>query len=340
MALDESRMLMLGAQILLGFQFQAPFQNAFFHLLPVEKVIELVVLCFMVLVVGLLIAPTARHRIVEQGEATASINRFITRISLITLAPFALALGLDLGIAGTRIGGPWIGAIAGALGGLAALGFWYGPMVLRDKEVEAMPTSNEKTPAAVKIDYALTEARVVLPGAQALLGFQLAIILTTGFAELPSVEKALHGIALGCVALATVLLITPAAYHRIVYGGADVPEFYHVASRFLLAATVFLALGLAADIQVVTSKISESERLANLFAAIAATMLFGLWHLWPWWWRRAQTRQSTGRSPKVRQAPTMMIWCATSGAMRSALGPLLRDNRHDHTFATGLRFKL
>jgi len=276
MALDESRMLMLGAQILLGFQFQAPFQNAFFHLLPVEKVIELVVLCLMVLVVGLLIAPSARHRIVEQGEAMASINRFITRISLFTLAPFALALGLDLGIAGTRIGGPWIGAIARALGGLAALGFWYGPMVLRDKEAEAMP-SNEKTPTAAKIDYALTKARVVLPGAQALLGF---------LAELPSVDKALHGIALGCVALATVFLIAPAAYHRIVYGGADVPEFYHLASRFLLAATVFLALGLAADIHVVTSKITESEPLANLFAAVAAAMLLGLWHLWPWW-RRA-----------------------------------------------------
>lgn len=149
-----------------------------------------------------------------------------------------------------------------------------------------MPTSNEKAPTAAKIDYALTEARVVLPGAQALLGFQLAIVLTTGFAELPSVEKALHGIALGCVALATVLLITPAAYHRIVYGGAEVAEFYRVASRFLLAATVFLALGLAADVHVVTSKITESERLANLFAAVAAAMLFGLWHLWPWW-RRA-----------------------------------------------------
>ena len=56
-----------------------------------------------------------------------------------------------------------------------------------------MPTSNEKTPAAAKIDYALTEARIVLPGAQALLGFQFAIVLTAGFAELSSVEKALHG---------------------------------------------------------------------------------------------------------------------------------------------------
>jgi hypothetical protein len=42
-------------------------------------------------------------------------------------------------------------------------------MVSRDKEAEAMSTSNAKIPAAAKIDYALTEARVVLPGAQALL---------------------------------------------------------------------------------------------------------------------------------------------------------------------------
>lgn len=284
-ALDESRMLMLGAQILLGFQFQAPFQDAFSQLLPTEKTIELFVLCLMIFVVGLVIAPSARHRLVEHGEATASINSFITRASAITLAPFALALGLDLGLAGSRIGGPWIGAAAGTLGGLTALALWYGPIIFREQEAKAMPTSNEKTPAAAKIDYALTEARIVLPGAQALLGFQFAIVLTTGFAELSSAEKALHGIAIGCVALATVLLIAPAAYHRIVYGGSAVPRFYHVASRFLLVATIFLAVGLAADIHVVTSKITKHEVLAHVLAAVAALTLFGLWHLWPWWTR-------------------------------------------------------
>jgi hypothetical protein len=76
-ALDESRTLMLGAQILLGFQLQAPFQSAFVSLMWHEKAIEVAVLCIMVLVLGLLIAPSARHRIVEQGEATAGINRFI-----------------------------------------------------------------------------------------------------------------------------------------------------------------------------------------------------------------------------------------------------------------------
>jgi hypothetical protein len=63
-ALDELRMLMLGAQILLGFQFQGPFQSAFSDLGSREKAIEVIVLCIMVVVVALLIAPSARHRIV------------------------------------------------------------------------------------------------------------------------------------------------------------------------------------------------------------------------------------------------------------------------------------
>jgi hypothetical protein len=172
-ALDESRTLMLGAQILLW--------------LPAASA---AVLCILVLVLGLLIAPSVRHRIVGQGEATAGINQFITRVSSATLFPFAIALALDLVIAGTRIAGHWTGAAAGIAGALVAIGFWYGPLI-KDKEPDAsMPDPNEKTSTAAKIDYVLTEARVVLPGAQAILGFQLAIVLTSGFAELPKLRAA------------------------------------------------------------------------------------------------------------------------------------------------------
>jgi hypothetical protein len=80
------------AQILLGFQFNAPFQNAFGQLSPLEKKIEIVVLGTIMIVVGLLIAPSARHRILEQGEATPSINDYISRIAMATLVPFALVL--------------------------------------------------------------------------------------------------------------------------------------------------------------------------------------------------------------------------------------------------------
>ena len=63
-ALDESRMLILGAQVLLGFQFEAPFQNAFSALSQIERILELAVLILMLIVLALLIAPSAHHPIV------------------------------------------------------------------------------------------------------------------------------------------------------------------------------------------------------------------------------------------------------------------------------------
>lgn len=149
-----------------------------------------------------------------------------------------------------------------------------------------MSTSDKKTPLDAKIDYVLTEARVVLPGAQALLGFQLAIVLTNGFQQLSSNLKTTHGAALALIAISTALLIAPAAYHRLVYAGRNEPEFHRLASRLLLIATVFLALGLATDTYVVVSKIGNEAWLPLWSAVAVAAVLLGLWHLWPWW-RRA-----------------------------------------------------
>jgi hypothetical protein len=283
-ALDEARMLMLGAQILLGFQFQAPFQNAFSKLSQSEKLVEMAVLGLIILVVALLVAPSAHHRIVEDGEATLGINQLITRISTATLLSFAVALGLDLGLAASRIAGEAVGVVTGLTSCLIAAGLWFGPLAIAKRmEDDAMPTSNEKTPVSAKIDFVLTEARVVLPGAQALLGFQLAIVLTESFAEMPFALKLVHGLALALIAISTMLLVAPAAYHRIVYAGSDAPEFHRVASRLLLFATIFLALGLAADTHVVVSKITGSSRVGTASAVFTGLLLLALWYAWPWW---------------------------------------------------------
>jgi hypothetical protein len=60
------------------------------------------------------------------------------------------------------------------------------------------------------------------------------------------------------VALAVVLLMTPAAYHRIVYDGEDTEDMHRVGSALVTAATAPLALGLAGDVYVVITKIAES----------------------------------------------------------------------------------
>lgn len=280
-ALDESRMLMLGAQILLGFQFQAPFQNAFVSLSPQEKQIELVVLGLTMAVVALPIMPSSYHRIVLFGEASGEILVMIDRIMLATLAGFAVAMALDVGIVGTRIAGAAVGVVSGLVGLAVCGALWLGPWLVRRKE-RNMPTPDQKTPMAAKIDYVLTEARVILPGAQALLGFQFAIVLTQSFAEMDQRLKLVHGAALALIVIATALLVSPAAFHRIAYAGHDDPAFQRMASRLILLATAFLAFGISGDTYVVAYKITGQHKHSLVMATASLAVLIGLWQLWPW----------------------------------------------------------
>jgi putative copper export protein len=68
-------------------------------------------------------------------------------------------------------------------------------------------------------------------------------VLTQAFERLPTTVKLVHGAALLFVALSIVLLMAPAAYHRIVYKGEDSEEFHRIGSRFVSYSTIPLALG-------------------------------------------------------------------------------------------------
>ena len=137
------------------------------------------------------------------------------------------------------------------------------------------------TPLHAKIEQMLTEARVVLPGAQALFGFQLAIVLTQSFEQLPTASMIMHATSLFLVAFAVVLLMAPAAYHRIVYAGEDSEDMHRVGSVLVTAATVPLALGLAGDVYVVVTKIIGSPTAGLIAGSLALVLLIGLWHVYP-----------------------------------------------------------
>ena len=91
----------------------------------------------------------------------------------------------------------------------------------------------------------LTEARIIVPGAQALLGFQLTVTLTKAFGQLSGSLKLVHVASLCCVAVAVILLMTPAALHRIAFAGEDTPSFFTLGSWFGILAPAPLALGVA-----------------------------------------------------------------------------------------------
>jgi hypothetical protein len=285
-ALDESRMLILGAQILVGFQFRGVFQNLYEQLPASARYLNGLALLLMILTVALLIVPGTYHRVVEDGNASGQFLRMTGRVTSLALAPFAASLGIDIGIAGQQILGAVGGIAAGASVGLLAIVFWFGIEVWRKRSTgiveRAMNAHHndefEKPALHEKIDQMLTEARVILPGAQALLGFQLAIVLTEAFEKLPLEIKLTHGAALILVAASVVFLMAPAAYHRIVYGGEDSEEFHRIGSIFVTWSTIPLALGMSADVFVVGTKIVPSVMASGLIASAVAAVLIGLWY--------------------------------------------------------------
>jgi uncharacterized protein DUF6328 len=283
LALDEIRMLVLGAQVLLGFQLRSAFQEQFDVIPPQSRFLDAVGLLLMSLVVGLLIAPAIFHRVVEDGNATRRILRLIGLLMAAALIPFALAIGINVFVAMERIGGPRLAVLAGLAATGAALWFWFGIelLALRRKHGKVKDMKDERIPLPQKIDQMLTEARVILPGAQALLGFQLSVVLTQSFETLPSASKIVHAVALGLVALCTILLMTPVAYHRIVYSGEASKSLLALGSRFLVAATLALALGLSADVYVVIAKITQSTIIGIAIGGATLLMLLGLWHVSP-----------------------------------------------------------
>src|SRR5205823_2320433 len=104
------------------------------------------------------------------------------------LLPLALSLGADLAIVlGYRFGSK-TGVTIGSLAAVLALLLWYAAEWMiqkpdkRESVMKETAPKEETTPIDVRVEHMLTEARVLLPGAQALLGFQMAVLLTDAFA--------------------------------------------------------------------------------------------------------------------------------------------------------------
>src|SRR5258706_2425622 len=83
--------------------------------------------------------------------------------------------------------------------------------------------------------HVLEECRTVVPGMQALFGFQLIAVFTTGFSEqLTSTERMLHLAAIVLVTIAIALVMAPTSLHRQTEPMAVSLRFIRVSSRLLM----------------------------------------------------------------------------------------------------------
>ena len=299
--LNDVRILILGGQVLIGSGFRTFFEPDFPKVPYGTQIAQLTGLGLMVIGLGPLLLPAAFHQIVEGGRETVRIKKLTTSVLNYGLLPFAVGLSEGLFLVAEKVFGARVAWTSALLIGFVAIGFWYGIGYLNTRRGTKNMAKNEReekqdeakgTPLTDKIKQVLTENRMVLPGTQALLGFQIVIFLMSDFDKLPVALKWTHFASLVAVSVSAVLLLAPAAYHRIAEQGEDSEQFHDYASKLMLSAMFFLGLGVAGDFMVVTWKVTHSFALAACSATALLAVYYGLWFGYSGWKRWSEKKRT------------------------------------------------
>lgn len=123
----------------------------------------------------------------------------------------------------------------------------------------------------------LHELRSVIPGAQVLFGFLLAIRFTTPFDELDDTQRYVYYFALLATATALVCFMAPAAYHRVRFRTGDKEFLMRKGNREAIAGTVAIGFAFTAVLFLVTDFMFDTPQ-----AVVAAVAFFAL-IAWRWW---------------------------------------------------------
>ncbi|WP_342118510.1 DUF6328 family protein [Pseudoduganella sp. OTU4001] len=132
-----------------------------------------------------------------------------------------------------------------------------------------------------QIGRIIEEARMMLPGIQALFGFQTIAVFSDRFERLPVYAQDCHAAALALVVVAIALVMLPAAYHRLAEPSIVSRRAIKVSSRAICYALAPLAAALALDVAVVLYMVTESSMASAGGGLCAFVLLIGLWFAYP-----------------------------------------------------------
>jgi hypothetical protein len=293
-AINETRILLLGVQVLLGFSYRPYFEPGFDRLPRNAQIAQTASIVVLTLALVWLISPALYHHLADRGENTARFQKFTTDILDWGLLPLAVGLGLNGFVIVSFMQLPHPSAYGVGVC-VFALAFWYAfTWMHRDSshitklrakllEEESQQGKSGGTEIETKVRNLLVECRMVLPGVQALLGFQLTTFFMSGFEKLPKSSQLIHLAGLTAIAISTVLVITPAAYHRIAEAGEDTEHFHRVGANLLLSSIIFLGIGLAGDFVVILRLMGLSLHSSVALGCAMLVAAYAFWFGWGLW---------------------------------------------------------
>jgi hypothetical protein len=146
------------------------------------------------------------------------------------------------------------------------------------------------------VEHLEEEARMVLPGIQALFGFQLIAVFSQRFTELSEVAQQIHFGSLFLTAIAVLLVLTPAAYHRQAEPDRITDKLCRLGSALLTLSMFPLAIAVSMDIYVLSTLVSNISRTIQVGLPLLIFIAFiGAWFIYP----QLRKKRSTFE-PRVR----------------------------------------
>ena len=130
----------------------------------------------------------------------------------------------------------------------------------------------------------LNELRVALPGVQFLFAFLLIVPFQQKSDQVTDFQRGVYYVALAAAALATALLIAPAAQHRILFRQQDKENLLRRSNRSALAGLLALGLAICSAVLLVVD-VLFSATLAWVTAGALALLLVWWWLAVPLWMR-------------------------------------------------------
>ena len=143
----------------------------------------------------------------------------------------------------------------------------------------------------------IEELRALIPGAEVLFGFLLAIRFTNQFRDLDASQRYAYYGTLISTAVALVLFLAPSAHHRLRFREGDKDYMLRKGNREAVAGTVAMALALTGSVYVVTDLV-----FGTLAAGLVAAGAFVL-VAWRWWSLAVRRRLTDGAALQTMGDP-------------------------------------
>ena len=123
----------------------------------------------------------------------------------------------------------------------------------------------------------LQELRSLIPGAEVLLGFLLAIRFTGQFDALDDTERYVYYVTFLSTAIALVLFLAPAAHHRLRFREGDKDFMLRKGNRETIAGTAAIAIAFTGVVYLITAFVFGTAE------AVVVAIVFFAFVAWRWW---------------------------------------------------------